>query len=136
MMTKEDLEAKISSVGSRLAVLRHLVESPGWEIYSKLLQDQENLRKGEILLRPLESFSKIPAQEFAKGEVMGLNLAIVMPFTQIEVLTSELQALRLELERENALAKAREDGGSRSRVDGGDWYGGEPELEPSDRGAG
>lgn len=124
MSEKTDkMAGEISNKGSLLAVLRGLTEHPGWAIYSGMLQDQQDIRKGEVLLKPLPSTEAVYAQEFMKGEISGLSLAQISLFAHIEQLRSDVQVSEAKLERENELEKERTTRGSESRVDG-DAFGG------------
>ena len=115
----DKLAGDISQKASKLATLRGLVQHSGWLVFEEIIEAQKNLRKGEILLKPLHSTEAVYAQEFMKGEIQGLTLAQVSIFAQIEVLQSEVQVASAQLENENESEKNTDaDDAIRSRVDG------------------
>ena len=120
----DKLAGDISGKASQLATLRGLTEHPGWLIFENIVESQKNLRKGEILLKPLASTEAVYAQEFMKGEIQGLTLAQVSVFVQIEALQAEVQVASANLERENESEKAihaNATSGVGNRVDGGSF---------------
>lgn len=131
MSEKTDLlEGRLSEKGSMLAVYRSFTEHPAWHMYARLLNDQMNTRKGEILLKPIKSTEQIYEQEYMKGEISGLTLAQVSIFAIIEGLEQEVKVTREQLESEHEAEKrVSSDGGS--RVDSNEWHGGSDELKPS-----
>lgn len=125
------LEGQLSDKSGLLSVLRSFTEHPGWEIFSKMLEAQQNGRKGEVLLQPLSGDNAVYKQEFMKGEISGLALAQVAPFTQIEVLKLEVKTLQEQLERENELEARISDVSGRSRVDDEQFFGGDEQPDAS-----
>lgn len=126
----DQLEGRLSEKGSLLAVYRSFTEHPAWAMYTRLLEDQMNTRKGEILLKPLKSTEQVYEQEYMKGEISGLTLAQVSIFAIMEGLDQEVKATRVQLEREHeAENRISADGGS--RVDSKQWHGGSDELDTS-----
>lgn len=121
---RDAIAGKLSQTASVLAVWRGFLEHPGWALYSKMLQEQADGRKGEILLKPLKNAEALYAQEFSKGEISGLMLATVSPFAVLEGLKSEVEALEKLEEKQNELEKVRTDAASGSRVDDERFYGG------------
>lgn len=112
------LEGEISQKASNLATLRSFTEHPGFAIFHKIMEGQKDLRKGEILYKPLQNSEALYAQEFMKGEISGLTLSQISVFAQIETLKSDLQAATFQLENERELAKEKSEADGRSRVDG------------------
>lgn len=118
----QSLEGKISDKRSQLVLWRGLVEHPGWNLFGKLLASQVDMRKGEILLRPLKNLDEVCAQEFMKGEVSGLSLSQVTAYSVIETLQAEIRTLEFNLENENAKADAYPSDAGGSRVDNERFY--------------
>ena len=125
MSEKTDfLSSKASAAGSKLATLRGLIEHPGWKVFSDIVESQKDLRKGEILMKPLQNTEAVYAQEFMKGEIQGLALAQISIFAHMEVLAAEVQVLSKQLENEHEIEERVAAGtGSGSRVDGGSFGG-------------
>ncbi len=85
--------------------LRQLSKHPGYLHYTAKVQQQINNRMRMYGLKPLESLDKVPEQEFAKGEMAGLELAKVIVENQLTHLDTEITALEAtiaadEIERE------------------------------------
>lgn len=112
----EALEADFHGAASDVATWRSFLEHPGWVLYSKILDEQMKLRQGTINFAPLESFGKIFAQEFMKGEASFAALALALPHTQLEQaqLTAKNLETAIELEKTN---ETEAPAGKRSRVD-------------------
>lgn len=119
----EKLEGEISSGASDLHMWKSLVEHPGWKMFAEMLKEQKQVREGEVLLKPLTSSAGIYGQEFMKGEVSGLALALISPYAQIEVLEGQLKLAREKLEVERVQEAVRAERGSGSRVDDERWHG-------------
>lgn len=123
MSKRDDIQARISSVGSQKSVWTSLLEHPGWKLFIKTVLEQKQSRQGEVFLRPLKDMDEVPAQEFMKGEISGLALVEVLAQTQIEMLNLELKTLNLQLETEDVREKAASKPDAGSRVDSDDWHG-------------
>lgn len=120
----DKLAGDISQKASQLAILRGLIQHSGWKVFEEIMEQQKNLRKGEILLKPLQSTEAVYAQEFMKGEIQGLTLAQISIFAQMEVLAAEVQVASANLEKENEREKSMvTDATSGSRVDGSSFGG-------------
>lgn len=111
----DELAGQQSQTASLLAVWRSFTEHPGWELYRKLLQEQADSRRGDVLLRPLAKMDDALGQEYMKGEISGLLLAQVSPYSVLETLKAQLKTIEVKLEREDEIAEKRAD--ARSRVD-------------------
>lgn len=72
--------------------LRSLIASVGWRTYSSLVESQCKLREQTYLYVPLPSADAVYAQEYAKGEIQALRLALGLPETMIENFQAELEA--------------------------------------------
>ena len=118
MDKKDELAGQLSQKASILSVLKELVDHPGWKVHNEILNSQMDLRKGEILLKPLQSTEAVYAQEFSKGEISGLALAQISVHAQIETLRYEIQAATIHLENYNEMEARKADDAGRSRVDG------------------
>lgn len=69
--------------------LRQLLESRGWSILRRTLEEGYRAREQHILLTPLsETFTSFQ-QEFMKGEASILRLILAMPQMTIEALEEE-----------------------------------------------
>lgn len=129
----DELAGQLGEKSSTLSILKSFVEHPGWELHAKMLEEQQNSRKGEVLFKPLAGDNSVYAQEFMKGEISGLALAQVAPHTQIEVLKLEIKTLQAQLEREDEIEKRTADVSRRDRVDDPEWTGGDdPFRAPGD----
>lgn len=104
------------SARERARALKALLESVGWGIVREVIAQQVHDRVQQLLLSPLESLDAALAQEYAKGEVAGLQL---VPAT-IEAIREEavqLAAVAEEEEEEEDGRLAQDDG---SAFDPGD----------------
>ncbi len=52
---------------------------PGWDLLLQVVNAQLKLRTQRVLLTPLETLDGALAQEFQKGEISGLSLAVALP---------------------------------------------------------
>lgn len=111
------LEGQHSSQSSELSEWQSFLNHSCWGRFSKILEEQANTRAGEILLKPLESMDKAGAQEFMKGEVAGLKLALTTPLSIVEQLKHDLRVTNAKLEKEHELSQVGTDDAGGSRVD-------------------
>lgn len=74
--------------------LKTLVASPGWQLYCLMVGKQIAGRTDGIILQALESMDGALAQEYSKGEVASLRMAVTLPETLTEAITSSLQELK------------------------------------------
>lgn len=77
--------------------LKALLESEGWRILRGVLEEQVHNRTESIILVPLEGADAVYGQEYAKGEIAGLRLALATPAT----LFDEVAKLAQEQQQEN-----------------------------------
>jgi len=71
--------------------LNQLLESAAWRMYSTLVQKQIEARINGIILIPLGSLDGALNQEFQKGEIAALRLALAFPDTLINQFTLALE---------------------------------------------
>lgn len=81
-------------------VLQGLLSSPGWDLLREVLEEQIAHRTQAIILSPLESVDRLGVQEYAKGEVAALKLALQMPEAMLEAVVDELKQLEEELKND------------------------------------
>lgn len=74
--------------------LKDLVASEGWAYYISVVETQHRARTDKILLEPLSGTDAVYGQEYMKGEVQGLRLAVNLPQTLIETIEQELAMLK------------------------------------------
>lgn len=98
-MNADEIQARISKLGGQLAALRSLEEHPGWKVRMELLQHQVTARQVNVN-QPLAGFSQVLVQEFLKGEISGLNLALHLNAVEMEEMKREIDRLNIQLERE------------------------------------
>lgn len=84
-MTEED--ATLHNEQKR--ALRVLIESEGWRILAKTLQEQCGNRESHIVLTPLSDAFTSHMQEYMKGEAAILRLILTLPDRLIEALEDE-----------------------------------------------
>jgi len=75
---EDDVESKLSARDQKKA-LEALLASRGWSILSGILNSQVQTRCDAIILTPLEKRVAVFQQEYAKGEVAGIKLAVNLP---------------------------------------------------------
>ena len=124
--THAELGEILSDKASQVRSLKDLLDHPAWRVYRAALMEQEVGRRGTILLQPLKALDEALAQEFMKGEVSGLNIALITPGVIIEQLEADIRVLNIQLEQKNeddvVEAVQQPAGGSRSRVDDERFY--------------
>lgn len=79
--------------------MQGLLSSQGWALLLSVLKEQVEHRTQAIILSPLESLDKAGLQEYAKGEVQALKLAMQMPEAMLEAVVDELKQLEEELKK-------------------------------------
>lgn len=117
-----DLEARRSEVAADLHTWRSLTKSVGWQRLMAVAQGQVNER-GLILRAPLPNMDACLGQEFAKGEITGIELFQQLPEIEIERLESERDSLTKELNNEVEMvsdAASRVERSQREPIDDGD----------------
>lgn len=122
-MSKTDVSAELSKKANELSAWKSLIESPAWEWYKKTMEMQRTARLFMVGETPLKALGDCLGQEFMKGEGAGIGLSLMLPYTQIEILTMDVARLSIEVEQEKE--NVQEDGNSaesRSRVDDKSWH--------------
>lgn len=94
----------------QLQALRQLLKSPGWELLAKHAEMQISTRTDHVMLVPLESTSKLPAQEFMKGEAAGIRLFIAFPETLIEIAKAVIDERKRNEQDEPIVSETSGDG--------------------------
>ena len=119
----EKINALEDELGQAAEVLSHwesLLEHPGWHRLATLVESNIGFRMPEIM-RPLGTFGETLAQEFAKGEISGMKMILILPQAQIEMLRADHKRVNVQLEQEmehEITEKAR----SGSRVDDDNFW--------------
>lgn len=131
-MKIDDLKSELSVKGNELATWRSLVENAGWALFKATMEQQRKARLFMVGETPLRSFGETLGQEFMKGEGAGIGLSLMLPLTQIELLTLDVERLStaIEMEASNATKTEGIDGSGgnsdfSSRVDDNDFSGGD-----------
>jgi len=84
-----------------IAAYEQLQASPAWATLLSLLESQEQMRVGEVLLSPLTSADAVYRQEFMKGEIAALRLVKNLPALAAEALRENNERITEELESLN-----------------------------------
>jgi hypothetical protein len=93
---RHKMEADVNEARKTLDEIRALVEQPGWTRIRKILEVQAEGRRNEVLLQPTTDPYE---QEYKKGEIQGIQLALQFPNQLIEISKAVLEAAkRLEEE--------------------------------------
>lgn len=74
--------------------LRQLVASDGWKEYIAIMAQHQKVRLDMIVLAPLSGVDAAFEQEYKKGEIAGISLALSFPQTVIESLDTALAEAR------------------------------------------
>jgi len=98
-MDKIELEGELSDAASELKVWKDLKETHGWQRMQVMVQGQINARFTEYR-KPLGSMDEVPAQEYLKGEMAGLELFSGLLDAEIERLEALIERLTKEIEDE------------------------------------
>ena len=93
--------------------LRMLLEQPGWDLLAKLAQKQRDARRDAILdsvgFNPeVEPIRQVLQQEFARGEVAGLQLMFTLPEVLVKEYTGLIESAKLVEDDDNGNASADE----------------------------
>lgn len=75
------------------------MEERGFRRFIDVLDEQVRIRSGNVLMTPLSDINSILGQEFMKGEVAGLNMA--MRFVEARILDVETEVDELAEELKN-----------------------------------
>lgn len=80
--------------------LKNLRDSRGFKRFLIIAREQSNSRKDTLILTPLKSMDEVLGQEYAKGEVAGIDLMMTITDAEIDSLETEIAEL-LKEENEN-----------------------------------
>lgn len=81
--------------------LKGLVDSEGWKIYRSIVERQQTVRFDAIVLNPLQGMDQALEQEYRKGEIQGMRLAVTLPESLSEAINQQLRQLRKQREGEH-----------------------------------
>lgn len=95
-------ETGIEGGESLLHGLKQLVDSDGWKLYRSIVEKQQTARFDSIVLQPIPTIDAALEQEYRKGEIQGMRLALTLPAALIENLTEAVKSAREQREREAA----------------------------------
>lgn len=79
--TKRVTEEQKVEAAQHKKMMEELVKHPGWKLLEAAAKVQSTSRQNEIMLKPTENPL---VQEYAKGEVQGIQLFITLPKNLIE----------------------------------------------------
>jgi hypothetical protein len=85
-------EEQQRDLAENIAELKDMVASRAWKRYSAILTEQVDGRIDGIILTPAGSLDGAMVQEYAKGEVAGLKLALLIVPELIENMNSDYEA--------------------------------------------
>ena len=80
----------------QLHSLRKLTEGEGWKLLCGLVDEQDRVRRSQILTMDLTGVESVMEIQRLKSERNGLRLFKVLPETMIEQLEEELKSERTE----------------------------------------
>lgn len=76
----DEISSEVAELREKIREIKVLIDSPIWKQYSDLVESQCNGRVDQMILTPLSGFDAALAQEYAKGEIAGMRLALqVLP---------------------------------------------------------
>jgi hypothetical protein len=82
---------EVRELQEELSRLRSLQEHPGFEYLMRIAGAQLETRKQQILLTPLPTMDSVLGQEYAKGEVSGIELFTRIVDIRMRDLAEEIQ---------------------------------------------
>lgn len=74
--------------------LRHLLASEGWKVYCGVVEKQQTARLDGIVLTPLPGLDAALEQEYKKGEIAGMRMALQLPQALLDDAEESLKHLR------------------------------------------
>ena len=86
-------QVPLRELQEELSELRKLSESRGFKKLMLIAKEQAESRKNQIILSPISKLDDTWGQEYAKGEVAGIELIMEMTNVQIGVLESDIAEL-------------------------------------------
>lgn len=81
--------------------LKDMLASEGWAYYISVIEKQQTIRLDQVVLQPLAGHDAVFQQEFMKGEIQGLRMAVSLPQTLIEACELAVEQLKAEQGDEN-----------------------------------
>lgn len=97
----DELQNQLTEAATEEREWKELLDSAAWQRYATFLTNQRNMRKEVVLMTPISAENTAFAQEFYKGEAMGLSLALSFPQTQLELAEMKRRTLTKETELEH-----------------------------------
>lgn len=82
--------------------LKVLLDSEGWQLYRSIIERQQTSRFDQVVLQPLTSHDQTLGQEYLKGEIQGLRLALALPQVLFESATEQVRSLRQQREADES----------------------------------
>lgn len=92
----EDQEVRLQELQAEYNSINDLLSSGGWKELMEIAEDQLKLRMPGVLSK-LENILELPAQEFEKGEISGIELFCALPGIRREALEQDIQLIEEEL---------------------------------------
>lgn len=82
-----------------LGILQDFVKHPGWEMISRILDAQAQLRLNRLVTNPLKSLDAALEQEYEKGEAAQLLTLRGLPTVLIEELQNAIKDMQANAPR-------------------------------------
>ncbi len=96
-MSEEGREEQLDEERTRRRKLSALIENEGWEYFKEFVEEQAQARLATLILKPIgdEGYGTY-AQEYAKGEIAALRMAVVAMESGLEESSSLVESLLAE----------------------------------------
>lgn len=88
-----DVENQILNLREKIHEIKVFIDSEPWKQYTRLVDSQCNGRVDQMILTPLSGVDAAFGQEYAKGEIAGMRLAVAMMAQSVEDLQTEMESL-------------------------------------------
>lgn len=88
---REEQSPELRELQEERFKLTELKKQPGWAWLMQVAKVQLDSRKGMVLLRPLASMDEVLSQEFAKGEISGIQLFVDLVDLRVADLSEQIE---------------------------------------------
>jgi hypothetical protein len=78
--------------------LKSLLDSEAWKMYRNIVERQQVSRFDRVILNPLPNMDAVLEQEYMKGEIQGLRMALMLPQAILDDTTEQVRHLREQRE--------------------------------------
>lgn len=82
--------------------LKALLDSEGWALYRSIIERQQVARFDAVILNPLQGADQVYPQEYMKGEIQGLRMAVTLPQAMLDDTLEQVRRLREQREADEA----------------------------------